>query len=245
MELPITAITSGGELQEAAALAGDQLVVIPGGYQPRSALGFGLSAVLRVAAQAEVIGDPRPSLEEAAQIADSLSGPKGEGLGLASELAAGMGSRMVGIYGSEPLTGVAAYRWKTQTNENAKRAGFWGVLPEITHNEIVAWDLPRGLARRRVGIVALRDRHEYPGVSRRFELLERLTADRVTWVGEVWAQGLSPLARLISLVAMGDLFSLELARRSGADPMAVKLIDRLKKEMSPSSEPIPDGPRGL
>ena len=243
--LAVTVITSGGNLKEEAALAGDQLVVIPGGYQPRSALGFGLSALLKVAAQAGVISNPGPSLEEAARIADYLSGPKGEGTGLASELAAAMGSRMVGVYGSEPLTGIAAYRWKTQTNENAKRAGFWGVLPEVTHNEIVGWDLPEGLARRRVGIVALRDGNEHPGVSRRFELLERLTADRVTWVGEVWTQGLSPLARLISLVAMGDLFSLELARRSGADPMAVKLIDRLKDKMAPSSESKSDKSRGL
>ncbi|MCE2526621.1 MAG: bifunctional phosphoglucose/phosphomannose isomerase [Actinomycetia bacterium] len=243
--LQVTAITSGGELAEMAALAGEQLVVIPRGYQPRSALGFGLSALLRVAAQAGAISDPQPSLEEAAHLADSLSGPKGEGIGFASELASAMGGRMVGVYGSVPLTQVAAYRWKTQTNENAKRSAFWSVLPETTHNEIVGWDLPQGLARRRVGIVALRDRDEHPGVSRRFEVLEKLTADRVTWVGEVWTQGFSPLGRLISLVAMGDLFSLELARNSGADPMAVDLIDRLKEEMHTSADSAPEEPSGF
>lgn len=243
--LQVTAITSGGKLAEKAALAGDQLVATPGGYQPRSALGFGLSALLRVAAQAGIIADPRPSLEEASKIADSLSGPKGEGRPLAAELAAGTGGRMVGVYGSTPFTEVAAYRWKTQTNENAKRAAFWGVLPEATHNEIVGWDLPEGLARRRVGIVALRDRDEHRGVARRFDLLERLTADQVTWVGEVWTQGVSPLARLISLVAMGDLFSLELARNSGADPMAVPLIDRLKEEMQTPSDSMSDRPRAF
>lgn len=232
--LAVTAITSGGRLAERAALAGHRVVVVPGGYQPRSALGFGLSALLRVAAHAGVIADPRPSLEEAAGMADLLSGPKGEGAALAAELAAGIGDRMVGVYGAPPLTAVAAYRWKTQTNENAKRAAFWGALPEVTHNEIVAWDLPAGSARRRVGIVALRDRREHPGVARRFGLLEELTSDRVCWVGEVWSQGDSALARLISLVAMGDLFSLELARRGGADPMAVELIDRLKQGMESS-----------
>ena len=243
--LGVTAITSGGKLAEKAMAAGDQLVVVPGGYQPRSALGFGLSALLRVAAQAGAVRDPVPSLEEAAQMADWLSGPKGEGMALASELAAGIGARMVGVYGSAPLTQVAAYRWKTQTNENAKRAAFWGILPEVTHNEIMGWNLPDGLARRRVGIISLRDPDEHRGVARRFQLLERLTADRVTWVGEVWTQGDSPLARLISLVAMGDLFSLELARSSGADPMAVKLIDRLKEGMETSSQTDLDGPRGI
>ena len=239
--LAVTVITSGGELAERAALAGDRLVMVPGGYEPRSALGFGLSALLRVAGCLGVIDDPRSALQEAAAIADLLSGPKGEGESLAAELTEGMGARMVGVYGSPPLTGVAAYRWKTQINENANRPAFWGELPEVTHNEIVGWDQPQRSARRRVGIVALRDQDEPRGVSRRFELLEKLTSDGVAWVGEVWSQGESPLARLISLVAMGDLFSLELARTSGADPMTVEMIDLLKQAMQPSPQsPSPD-----
>lgn len=231
--LSVTAVTSGGELGAKAAGAGHRVVTVPGGYQPRAALGYGLSAVLRVAAAAGVIGDPRPSLEEAASLADGLSGVEAEAMGLATELADAMAGRMVGIYGSSPLTAVAALRWKTQVNENAKRTAFWATLPEVTHNEITGWDFPAGLAGSRVGLVALRDREEHPGVSSRFRHLEALTADRVSWTGEVRAQGSSPLARLMSLVAVGDLFSLELARLAGADPMRVELIDRLKERMTP------------
>ncbi len=235
--LPVTVITSGGKLAERAALQGDRLILIPGGYQPRSALGFGLSTLMMVASQAGLIADSRPSLEEAAGIADVLSGAKREGAALASELAAATADRMVGVYGSTPLTAVAAYRWKTQVNENAKRAAFWGTLPEVTHNEIVGWTYPLGLAGRRVGVVSLRDHSEHHDVSRQFTALEGLISDQVSWVGEVWSVGDSPLARLISLVAMGDLFSLELARQSGADPMRVELIDRLKEQMTPAGDP--------
>ncbi|MCY3563455.1 MAG: bifunctional phosphoglucose/phosphomannose isomerase [Acidimicrobiia bacterium] len=240
--LSVTVVTTGGKLGEIATRAGHRAVTVPGGFQPRSALGYGLSAVLRVAAAAGAIGDPRPSLEEAASIADSLSGPEGGGQAIASDLAAAMADRMVGIYGSSPLTTVAAYRWKTQINENAKRAAFRATMPEATHNEITGWDFPTGLADSRVGLVALRDRDEHPGVSKRFGHLEALTADRVSWTGEVWAQGSSPLARLISLVAVGDLFSLELARVAGADPVRVELIDRLKERMTPSPD---SGPRAF
>jgi len=243
--LSVTAVTSGGELGEKAARAGHRVVTVPGGYQPRSALGYGLSAVLRVAAAAGAIGDPRPSLEEAASIADGFSGPEGGGMALASDLAAAMAGRMVGIYGSSPLTAVAAQRWKTQVNENAKRTAFWAAMPEATHNEITGWDFPAGLASSRVGLVALRDRDDHPGVSSRFGHLEALTADRVSWAGEVWAQGSSPLARLMSLVAVGDLFSLELARLAGADPMRVELIDRLKERMTPRPDSTDHGPRAF
>ncbi len=243
--LSVTVVTSGGELGEKAAGAGHRVVMVPGGYQPRSALGYGLSAVLRVAAEAGVISDPRPSLEEAASIADGLSGVEGGGMALASELAAAMAGRMVGVYGSSPLTAVAAQRWKTQINENAKRTAFWAALPEATHNEITGWDFPAGLAHSRVGLLALRDRDEHPGVSSRFGHLQTLIADRVSWTGEVWAQGSSPVARLISLVAVGDLFSLELARLAAADPMRVELIDRLKERMTPPPDSRADTPRAF
>lgn len=243
--LSVTVVTSGGELREKAARAGHRVVIVPGGYQPRSALGYGLSAVLRVAAEAGAVSDPRPSLEEAASIADGLSGMEGQGMALAADLAAAMAGRMVGIYGSSPLTSVAAFRWKTQVNENAKHTAFWATLPEASHNEITGWDFPSGLARRRVGLLALRDAEENPGVSSRFGHLESLTSDRVSWVGEVWTQGSSPLARLISLVAVGDLFSLELARLAGADPMRVELIDRLKVRMTPPPDARADSPRDL
>ena len=36
------------------------------------------------------------------------------------------------------LTASAAYRWKTQINENAEMPAFASELPEIDHNEIVA-----------------------------------------------------------------------------------------------------------
>lgn len=243
--LSVTVVTSGGELREKAARAGHRVVIVPGGYQPRSALGYGLSAVLRVAAEAGAISDPRPSLEEAASIADGLSGMEGQGMALAADLAAAMAGRMVGIYGASPLTSVAAFRWKTQVNENAKHTAFWATVPEATHNEITGWDFPSGLARSRVGLLALRDAEEHPGVSSRFAHLESLTSDRVSWVGEVWTQGSSPLARLISLVAVGDLFSLELARLAGADPMRVELIDRLKVRMTPPPDARADSPRDL
>jgi glucose/mannose-6-phosphate isomerase len=54
-------------------------------------------------------------------------------------------------------------------------------------------------------------------------------------VGEVWSQGESRLERLVSLVAMGDLVSLELARRAAADPVPVEAIESLKQLLAKES----------
>ena len=45
---------------------------------------------------------------------------------------------------------------------------------------------------------------------------------------EVWATGRSSLARLMSLIALGDFTSAYVAIRKGVDPTPVDVIQRLK-----------------
>ena len=46
------------------------------------------------------------------------------------------------IWGSSPLTGVAATRFACQLNENAKYPAIPGLLPEANHNQVVVFDGP-------------------------------------------------------------------------------------------------------
>src|SRR5204863_1365122 len=103
--------------------------------------------------------------------------------GLALELA----GTLPMIWGTSPLTGVAAYRFACQLNENAKYPAIQGVLPEANHNQVVAFDGPfaRGPDRDRDGgpsaplhLVTLADVREHPQVARRREASVRLAAER-------------------------------------------------------------------
>ncbi len=232
--LAVVAVTSGGTLGEIAGSEGFPVVVVPGGLQPRAALGYLLGGLLRVLAAAGVIGDPGAALAEAAELATALSGPSGAAEGLARDLAERLDGRIVAVYGSVGLTAPVAQRWKTQINENGKWPAWWAVFPELDHNEIVGWSGRPDLDRR-VGIVTLRDDAEPPPIAARFRLTEEVTSESVAWVGEVRAQGSSPLARMISLTAVGDLVSLELARLAGVDPVPVDVIESLKRRLSEES----------
>jgi glucose/mannose-6-phosphate isomerase len=143
-----------------------------------------------------------------------------------------LSGRIVAVYGSTGLTAPVAQRWKTQINENAKWPAWFSSLPELDHNEIMAWTTLSEITRQRVGIVCLRDQEEPASVVARFEHTAAITGRDVSWVGEVWSQGHSRLERLVSLVTMGDLVSLELARAAGVDPVPVEAIERLKKLLS-------------
>jgi glucose/mannose-6-phosphate isomerase len=226
--LSIAAITSGGQLAEMAASEGWPLITVPGGLQPRAALGYMLGGLLRLLEASGAVSIAPSDISAAADLVDSLSGPHGMGWALAADLASGLRGRLVIVYGAVGLTAPAALRWKTQINENAKWPAWTGLLPEIDHNEIVSWSSLAQVTEPHVGIVALRDESESSRIAARFDYTSRLTSKDVSWVGEVWSQGVSPLERIVSLCAMGDLVSIEIARGAEVDPMPVETIEKLK-----------------
>lgn len=230
--LPLASVSSGGTLSGIAADRDLPHVTVPGGLQPRAALGYLFSSLTRVLAAAGVVDDVRAGLSEAAELWDRLAGEGGEGEPLAADLADALDGRAAVIYGSTGITAPAAQRWKTQINENGKWPAWWGLFPELDHNEIVGWEGLSDLTRRRFGIIVLRDQDEHPRVSSRVRLTRELTDADVAWVGDVWAQGASSIARMMSLVALGDLVSLSLAERAGVDPMPVEVIENLKRGLA-------------
>jgi glucose/mannose-6-phosphate isomerase len=129
------------------------------------------------------------------------------------------------IWGAEGIGAVAAARWKTQCNENGKVPAWWASMSELDHNEVVGWTEPFGRAH---SVVALRHEAEDPEIAARFPLSLRIATDAGADTHEVWATGRSALARLISLVALGDFASAYLAIRKGVDPTPVVVIERLK-----------------
>ncbi|MFZ0493380.1 MAG: bifunctional phosphoglucose/phosphomannose isomerase [Acidimicrobiia bacterium] len=231
--LPVAAVSSGGRLSQLATDGGWPLIRVPGGLQPRAAFGYLAGAVVRLIEGAGLAHDV--GLDEAASITATLLGDglRGPGRRLADDLAEELAGRIAVIMGSG-LTAVAAYRWKTQINENAKSPAFVSLLPEADHNEVEGWTTLGTALRRTVGVVMLRDDSEPESVGARFRPTSRLLGEGATIVGEVWAQGTSRLARLASLAAIGDLVSLRLARIAGVDPVAVDAIQQLKQTLGES-----------
>lgn len=234
LDLAVVAVTTGGALGEVASTEGWPVVNVPGGLQPRAALGHLLGTAAMIAAGSGLIPSPAPDLEEAADLVDSLTEADGAGWALASDLAADLSTRAVIVYGSTGLTAPVAQRWKAQINENAKRPAWFSVFPELDHNEIVGWAADPGV-NRRLGIVTLTDRDDGARVSSRMRITREVTAGDVDWIGEVRSQGESPLARMLSLTAVGDMVSVALAEASGIDPMPVAPIEDLKNRLREES----------
>lgn len=223
-------VTTGGRLAEAARHDGVPVIPLPAGLQPRAAVAYMLVAVLEVAALSRIALHVKTEIDAAASSLVDLAaawGPGADTDSLAKRIAQRVNKTCVCVYGAGPTAPIAR-RWKTQINENAKWPAWVGLFPEVDHNEIVSWTSLSELSQAHVGIVALRDESEPSALAARFDLTARLTSQDVPWVGEVWSQGVSGLERMMSLCAMGDLVSIEIARAAGVDPVPVETIEKLK-----------------
>jgi glucose/mannose-6-phosphate isomerase len=145
----------------------------------------------------------------------------------AKRLAIAIGPRWPAVYGG-PVTGAAAYRWKTDFEENAKTFALAGALPEMNHNTIEAWRTP--LARD-LHLLLLRDDREAPEIARRFTVLQDLVSAAAGGVSECRTRGSGVLARLLSLIYVGQWTSYYLAVLRGADPWTVPTLEEVKRRL--------------
>jgi glucose/mannose-6-phosphate isomerase len=135
------------------------------------------------------------------------------------------------VYGSTGIAAVAARRWKTQINENAKTPAFFAVQPELSHNEVAGWGQHGDVTRQVLTLVTLRHRGEHPHVSRRFDLVVEATDEVMANVIPVWAEGDDDLARFFDLALFGDLVSLHMAGREGIDPGPVPALSDVESAL--------------
>ncbi len=224
--LDIAAVASGGRLGEIARERGIPYLAVPGGLQPRAGVGYQTAAVAAMLGAAGQISNVAASLTEAAGVLDRLlDDGGGAAVVLGRELAEGLGSRTAVIYGGHGVGSTAAYRWKTQINENAKRPAFAGVVPEMNHNELEGWQ--RGSSEP-FGIIYLRDGAEHPRVERRLDLSASVLSGAVKRIGDVRSSGEGALARFFSLTVVGDVASVAMAEAAGIDPTPVETLESFK-----------------
>jgi glucose/mannose-6-phosphate isomerase len=236
---PIVAITSGGLLAERALAAGVPLVTVPQTLPPRAALPYSLAPMLRVLAAAALQVPGEGELREAAAVLDDLAGRRGPAVPTAANPAKQLARRLTDtlptIYATSDLMTPAAMRWKTQCNENAKRPAVWGAFPDLAHNEVVGWagEPARGVR----SVILLRDQEEGPLVAAQVAAARHLAFGRAAYVEEVWPSGVGRLARVLSVIQLGDYASVYLALLAGLDPTPVDVITALKTRMQEATPP--------
>lgn len=228
------AVTSGGELARRAERDGVPAVFLPPGLPPRAALGYSLVSLLALLHTLGEGGEGEEAVREAQDIlstGNALYSPEtAEAENPAKQLARSLAGRVVVVYTAARFLVGVGLRWKGQINENAKTPAFTNALPELNHNESVGWEALRPV-HDRFGVVCLRDAEEHPRAARQMEWTREMLAGEGLAVVEARPRGRSRLARMLSLVQLGDWVSLYLAALAGVDPTPIVKIDALKRSL--------------
>jgi glucose/mannose-6-phosphate isomerase len=230
----VVCISSGGQLEAMARADAVPVLRLPVGLPPRAALGHSLLMLLSAMQSVRVIPHMSESVREGIDLLMRLRGKYGpanpEAANPAKRLASSLNGKIVAVYGSSGIMDAVALRWRSQIAENAKNLAFHHALPEMNHNELVGWRCPEDVLRR-VGVVLLRDKGDHPQVQRRFDLTREVIAERAGALHEIWSEGDSLLARVLSSIYLGDFVSLYLAYLNNIDPTPVRVIDRFKSKL--------------
>ncbi len=231
-------ITSGGSLGAYAEAEGLPLVLVSGGGQPRAAVGslsMSLLATLEASGlahdHADDVGGAAAQLE-ADNAMLGLECPEEDNL--AKTLARKLEGRLVVVYGAGPTAPVAR-RLKGQVNENAKAPAFFNELPELDHNELMGWTSLPHVTASSVALF-LTDESAGERLTRRSELTARVYETLGVETELLSARGSSRLARLFSLVQLGDYVSCYLALLYGVDPTPVDAIQAFKDSLAADGE---------
>lgn len=216
-------ISSGGKLAELG-----NHIPVPGGQPPRSAFGHLFGALLRTTIAQGVVPNEDLSglverLEETVEEFDFVNNPDSPSLALAQTLL----DREVGIVTAAELD-CAGTRFVNQLNENGGIFARSNSLPEMNHNEIIAWTDDSAKNSQALILLTWSGMHER--VEKRVDwMMENIEVD-VAW--QLHCEGESLLeAMLYSCIAM-DWISCAVAILRNKDPSAIGAIRSLKEHLS-------------
>jgi glucose/mannose-6-phosphate isomerase len=229
----VIAIASGGTLISFAQKLHLPCMTVRGGLQPRVAVPYLFFPLAVIMEKIGLISGVEEEFKEITKVLEVLANENASKVpqrkNFAKKLAWELRSTIPVVYGFRQYRAVAM-RFKSELNENSKIPAKWESFPELNHNDIVGWEAAKKLTKK-FTVVLIRDDDEPPEIRNRIEATKKLSLPKARKVLEVKAKGKSELAKMFSVLFLGDLTSVYLAILLGVDPAPVKIITAMKKEM--------------
>ena len=229
----VIAIASGGTLISFARRLHLPYITMPSGLQPRVAVPYLFFPLAVAVEKIGLVSGIEEELEETPKVLKALAEENASAVPMrenpAKKLAWELRSTIPVVYGFRQYRAVAV-RFKSELNENSKIPAKWENFPELNHNDIVGWEATSKLTKK-FTVVLIRDEDEPPEISNRIEATKKLSLPKARKVLEINTRGKTTLAKMFSVLFLGDITSVYLAILLGVDPAPVKIITAMKKEM--------------
>lgn len=221
----IAAVCSGGELYDFCKANNYDVVKMPAGNPPRSALAFSSIHLLNMLFQAGVISDLK--LKELENCREHLNNHILEIKEEAKKLAEFIPNKELIMY-STPEFEPVVIRARQQYNENAKILCSHHVVPEMNHNELVGW----GGGDDRYGVLFIDSPSTLERNKFRMNLCKEIIAKKTPHVFVLEAKGANLIEEVMYIIHIIDWSSIMLADIFNVDPIEIDVINYLKGELS-------------
>ena len=226
-------VTSGGHLLSFSKELQVPYISIPSQLPPRVAIPYLFFSLPVLLKRMNILPSLEEDLQEAIQVLKKVGEENSSKIPTednpAKKLALEVLETILIIYGFRQYQSIA-HRLKTQFNENSKVPSKHDVFPELNHNETVGWEAPE-LLTKNYSVILIRDPGEPPEIRYRIETTKSLVLHKARKVLEIYARGEGKLAKMFSVLRVGDFTSVYLAILQGVDPTPVKIIDEVKREL--------------
>ncbi len=237
----VAAISTGGLLGDICDLNQIPIAVVPGGLQPRAALGYSFVPLMVFFEKVGLIKNVTSEIETVIKGLQTYREVYIEDIPTEQNPAKNVAQRMHGripiIYGGPTLTNAVALRFKGQVCENAKALSFANVFSEFNHNELVGWSPLVEKHKEHLAVVVLRDAEDHPQIRTRMNIVKEIIQKLDVEYIELHSRGSSRLERMFSLVQIADFASYYLAILDDVDPTPVDVIEELKRKLTAKKHP--------
>jgi len=221
-------ISSGGKLEALASGENIPFIKIPAGYPPRCAFGYLFFPVYRFLSRIGTVKPLSTGIFNRMEKWVEMFSPDSAN-NTASAIAEKMHGKMPFLYSDAPLL-PAMMRWKTQIAENSKHLSSVNSLPEMNHNEIMAWRYPSWLIKKSVPVFVETGK-EHPRTKLRIQITKEILSRIQPGIITVRTSESSFMGNLLYLVVLGDWISFYLAVMNRVNPTEIKEINLLKTLM--------------
>ena len=226
-------ISSGGSLLKFAEKLNVPYLQVQGDMPPRAAMPHMFLPQLKCMEKFNMSPKISDDFSEATKILQKVSSENAPNKlaneNVAKTLALDLFDSTPVVYGFGIYRGVAL-RFKQQFNENAKVPAKWETFSELNHNETMGWESTKELSKC-YAVVFIRDKSEPVEIRSRIETTKALMQPTMSKMFEVWPQGKSNLAKMLSTILVGDFTSVYLAMLRKVDPTPVKTVESMKEKI--------------
>ncbi len=219
-KLPLSIITSGGELARFAHENDVPVILVPAGLPPRNALFYFLHSLC--------------ALIDREDISNSISTVTFDAVSI-KERAADLSQKLsntLPVFYSSRRNGFLSYYAKINFNETGKVPAYTNLFSELNHNEMQSLDTmaPKNIIES-MRFVLLRDTNDDVRVIRRMEVFTELMNERKRVVLPIYLEGETRATQLVRNSFYLQIAATEIARSRNIEPDEVPLIEDFKKRL--------------